>query len=35
MEKVADEAADLATSLNWACKAFVSLFLEITDDKIW
>ena len=34
MEKIADEAADLATALNWACKAFVNLFLEITE-KIW
>ena len=34
MEKLADEAADLATALNWACKAFLSRFLEIRE-KIW
>ena len=31
MEKLDDEAADLATALNWACKAFLSLLLEIRE----
>ena len=31
MEKLANEAADLATAFYWACKAFLSLFLEIRE----
>ena len=31
MEKLANEAADLATAFYWACKAFLSLLLEIRE----